>query len=222
MDRCVRITVLLLLVVADGQSQTHANEPVAKWREDLEFARRELPRVHKNLFHTISREEFDRSLSSLSERLPALDDDQIIVELGRIVAKSRDAPRERGECTALQRRREAHRSCGAEIGFDRRDVLLVLVRVEVRAPTADAELLVHGMQDSADVTSSDAPHSLNQLSATPSRLKSVSTETPSARAIFSASRTDGTILPASIALIDRRVTPAIDARSACVRSRIAR
>ena len=50
----------------------------------------------------------------------------------------------------------------------------------------------------------------------------MSTETPSARASLSASTTDGTMFPVSIAFTDLRVTPAIADRSAWVRSRIAR
>src|SRR3954470_2622588 len=50
----------------------------------------------------------------------------------------------------------------------------------------------------------------------------VSTVTPNARARLSARSTDGTMRPVSMAFTERRVMPASAARSACVRSRIAR
>ena len=56
----------------------------------------------------------------------------------------------------------------------------------------------------------------------PSRWKRVSIDTPRARESLSARSTDGVMRPASIAFTDLRVTPASAARSAWVRSRIAR
>jgi broad specificity phosphatase PhoE len=57
-----------------------------KWRADLRFMAEEMPRTHKNLFHTITREQFDAAVKQLHERIPQLARHQIIVELMRIVA----------------------------------------------------------------------------------------------------------------------------------------
>lgn len=57
-----------------------------QWREDLAHLARELPRRHRNLFHTIRREQFDSALAVLDRKLPGLARHQIIVELARIVA----------------------------------------------------------------------------------------------------------------------------------------
>ena len=59
---------------------------VRQWREDLAYLARELPRRHKNLFHTMRREQFDSALAMLDRKLPTLARHQVIVELARIVA----------------------------------------------------------------------------------------------------------------------------------------
>ena len=59
---------------------------VRQWREDLAYLARELPRRHKNLFHTISRQQFDSALRALERKLPGLARHQVIVELARLVA----------------------------------------------------------------------------------------------------------------------------------------
>ena len=61
-------------------------ESVASWREDLAVFERELPRTHKNLFHSMTQEEFATAIARLVARVPELDDDAIVVELARIVA----------------------------------------------------------------------------------------------------------------------------------------
>ena len=59
---------------------------VRQWREDLAYLARELPRRHKNLFHTISRAQFDSALAVLDRKLPGLARHQVIIELARLVA----------------------------------------------------------------------------------------------------------------------------------------
>lgn len=63
---------------------------VAKWREDLDFARERFPEVHANLFHEMSRETFESEIDALSARLPELSQAQVAVELARIVAEIGD------------------------------------------------------------------------------------------------------------------------------------
>ena len=63
---------------------------VRQWREDLAYLARELPRRHKNLFHTMRREQFDSALAVLDRKLPTLARHQVIVELARIVARVGD------------------------------------------------------------------------------------------------------------------------------------
>lgn len=57
-----------------------------KWREDLRYMAEEMPKRHNNLFHTMTREQFETAVKRLDERIPQLARHQIIVEMARIVA----------------------------------------------------------------------------------------------------------------------------------------
>ena len=57
-----------------------------RWREDLRYMAQEMPKRHKNLFHTMTREQFEGAVKGLNERIPSLARHQIIVEMARIVA----------------------------------------------------------------------------------------------------------------------------------------
>ena len=60
------------------------------WNEDLDVLAREMPAVHANLFHTVSREQFDAGIAELRRRLPTLARHQVIVELIRLAASIGD------------------------------------------------------------------------------------------------------------------------------------
>jgi hypothetical protein len=62
-----------------------------QWREDLRYFARELQKRHKNLFHTVSKEEFTRMVAELDQAIPTLADHQIIVRMVEITAKVGDA-----------------------------------------------------------------------------------------------------------------------------------
>ena len=55
------------------------------WREDLRYFAAELPKRHRNAFHTMSGTSFDAAVAALDARLPQLDRDTIVVELARLV-----------------------------------------------------------------------------------------------------------------------------------------
>lgn len=57
-----------------------------KWREDLKFIAEELPKRHKNAFHRVTREQFEKMVADLDARIPTLEDDAIVWEMVRIVA----------------------------------------------------------------------------------------------------------------------------------------
>lgn len=67
------------------QSATPAMTP-EKWREDLRFMAAEMARRHKNLYHKISREQFEAEVRRLDERLPSLARHEVVVGLMRLVA----------------------------------------------------------------------------------------------------------------------------------------
>jgi hypothetical protein len=61
-----------------------------KWREDLKFLSEELPKRHKNAFHQISREQFEKMVADLDAKIPTLTDDEIVWAMARIVSKIGD------------------------------------------------------------------------------------------------------------------------------------
>jgi hypothetical protein len=63
-----------------------AKSEADKWREDLRFMAEEMPKHHRNLFHTMTREELESAVRRLDERIPSLARHQVIVDLARIVA----------------------------------------------------------------------------------------------------------------------------------------
>lgn len=102
------VFVLFLLtaciVFADGPSKasgsgtdisptpftTPAHLTPEQWREDLRYLAAELPKRHKNLFHTMTREQFEKLVRELDAKIPSLTQNQIALELARIVAMVRD------------------------------------------------------------------------------------------------------------------------------------
>ncbi|HEX8492370.1 MAG TPA: hypothetical protein VF658_05975 [Pyrinomonadaceae bacterium] len=56
------------------------------WREDLQYLAREIPRRHKNAFHSVTREQFERAVAELDAQIPNLDDTKIALGLSRIAA----------------------------------------------------------------------------------------------------------------------------------------
>src|SRR6266542_2638808 len=71
---------------AQAAAPPHAKSATDKWREDLRFMAAEMPKDHKNLFHTMTREQFESAVRKLDGRIPSLARHQIIVEMARIVA----------------------------------------------------------------------------------------------------------------------------------------
>lgn len=61
-----------------------------KWREDLRFLAAELPKKHKNAFHRISREQFEKLIADLDAKIPTLSDEDIVIEISRIVSRIGD------------------------------------------------------------------------------------------------------------------------------------
>jgi hypothetical protein len=62
----------------------------AQWVEDLRAIGTRLPEVHRDAFHSLSREEFEREIDELERHIPGLEDHAVIVELARIVASIGD------------------------------------------------------------------------------------------------------------------------------------
>src|SRR5216683_2331017 len=61
-------------------------EEARQWREDLHFAASEMEKIHKNLFHSVTREAFSAMVACLNDRIPSLSRHQILVEMAKIAA----------------------------------------------------------------------------------------------------------------------------------------
>jgi hypothetical protein len=83
--------VLLILWISAGVSQNAQNNARApnlmRWREDLAFYREQMPKKHGNLFHTMTREQFNASVDALENMLPGLTENQVKTEIMRLVAQ---------------------------------------------------------------------------------------------------------------------------------------
>lgn len=75
-----------LRCVAQRNAQTPPTLTKEQWREDLRYFAKELPKRHKNLFHTTSREQFERVVAKLDAAIPSLEAHQIIVGMSQISA----------------------------------------------------------------------------------------------------------------------------------------
>ncbi len=82
--RIWRTIIAVLLCVCAASAMT-ASEARA-WREDLRFMAMQMQEKHKNLYHTISPQEFSASIAALNARIPTLTRAEVIVEMAQIVA----------------------------------------------------------------------------------------------------------------------------------------
>lgn len=61
-----------------------------RWRQDLAYLAKELPRLHLDPFRTTPKATFDALVSNLDARIPKLSDSAVTVELMRIVSSLKD------------------------------------------------------------------------------------------------------------------------------------
>ncbi|MDZ4861286.1 MAG: hypothetical protein SGI88_20125 [Candidatus Hydrogenedentes bacterium] len=61
-----------------------------QWHEDVAYFARELPARHKNLYHRISQEEFERDVAALDAAIPSLENHEIVIGMQKITAKIGD------------------------------------------------------------------------------------------------------------------------------------
>lgn len=77
---------LQLILAACGPGEARPQSRADAWRADLQYAANELPRRHVNAFHTITRQRFAAAVKDLDAAIPTLNEDQVLVELMRLVA----------------------------------------------------------------------------------------------------------------------------------------
>jgi len=84
-----RLGLVLLACAAPtaGSAQTANAEA---WQQDLAEMVHVLETRHPDLYHSVSRTEFHQATAELTQKIPTLDDYQIIVEMARLVARVSD------------------------------------------------------------------------------------------------------------------------------------
>jgi hypothetical protein len=93
----ILLTLILLFAFAHNtqvysQVKSNANSPTKEqWQKDLQYLAKELPQRHKNAFHTVGKEQFERAVAELNSAIPSLQEYEILVGLRRIVAMVGDA-----------------------------------------------------------------------------------------------------------------------------------
>ncbi len=89
------ILIFLPLSLTFAQTQTFPKQTpqslinttrVGKWQQDLKYMATELPKRHKNAFHSITRQQFNRAVAELDKAIPLLQDHEIILGFRRIIA----------------------------------------------------------------------------------------------------------------------------------------
>ena len=80
------VAIVSLSVFADSKPVPLPAMTAEKWRADLDFFARELPKRHKNAFHAITREQFAAEVAKLAANAGKAHDDEMIVGLMRIAA----------------------------------------------------------------------------------------------------------------------------------------
>lgn len=77
---------LALLALLLQQAPTLDSTHIRQWREDLAVIRTQAPAHHANLFHSMTRAQFDSALAAIEQKLPQMQRSQVIVELQRLAA----------------------------------------------------------------------------------------------------------------------------------------
>jgi hypothetical protein len=79
-------------ILAQSPNVAHATALTREqWRQDLQYLAKELPRRHKNAFHTVSKDQFERAVAAFDAAIPSLAEHEILIGLRRIVAMIGDA-----------------------------------------------------------------------------------------------------------------------------------
>ena len=88
-----KVPLLLLLValaVRGVATEPQDGMDASKWHEDLAILREQMPENHGNLFHAMTREQFNGALDALEQALPGLTTGQVTVGIMRLVAMVND------------------------------------------------------------------------------------------------------------------------------------
>lgn len=91
--RIALVSLLLLLASRPAVSQDAVDLGTLsadQWRADLRELADQMPKVHANLFHTMSRAQFTAAVADLDQRTPHSNTDEILVGFSRVTALVQD------------------------------------------------------------------------------------------------------------------------------------
>ncbi|MEL6820220.1 MAG: tetratricopeptide repeat protein [Calditrichota bacterium] len=78
------ISILVSLLVLHNKVLAQEALTTEQWREDLNILATEMPTRHLDLFHTQSKESFEKAVQSLHANIPNMQSHEVIVELAKI------------------------------------------------------------------------------------------------------------------------------------------
>ncbi|MBM7614129.1 S41 family peptidase [Alkaliphilus hydrothermalis] len=95
------IVLMLMIVPLSSCNNTNSNNRTissmktdaardGKWLADIEFVEKELPQRHKNLFFKLKEQDFHNNIEDIIERVPELTDDEVIIEMSKLIASVGD------------------------------------------------------------------------------------------------------------------------------------
>ncbi len=70
---------------------TSQDTRIQNWIDDIDYMQTNLPQIHKNLYHSIKKEDFDKAIFDLKNDVPKFKDYEIECRLAQIVASIGDA-----------------------------------------------------------------------------------------------------------------------------------
>jgi hypothetical protein len=85
------VGILFFLPNISGAVPRQEKSRAEKWVEDIDQLASELPRRHKNLFHTRSQADFNSDIRELKQSVSVMSDEAVIFALSRIVAAFGDS-----------------------------------------------------------------------------------------------------------------------------------
>lgn len=88
------IVIIATAAILGGFKSKYTADPNnrnEKWTKDIEYLEKQLPKKHKNLFFSLSEEKFHKEIESLKNQVPKLNDDEVKVQIYKIVASVNDA-----------------------------------------------------------------------------------------------------------------------------------
>jgi hypothetical protein len=88
--KLTKLLSIFVMLAATNLDAAMAPEALARYQADLDTLATELPTRHANLFHTTSKETFDRAVADLHQAMPTMDEKQALVALTRITALAGD------------------------------------------------------------------------------------------------------------------------------------